>query len=414
MNAARASLRRRVTLAFTLLGALLSVLFAGATIIISEDYEHILVDELLRGQAEDYTRRLTTHPEILLPRTHRLSGYLVRATGPSDVPAEYRALPPGIHEHESDEEDGIHIGVFDTRAGRLFFVIDLSDIERLERHLAKFLAAVVLIGTGVSGWLGWLLSGATLAPVRRLASAVDALPARAQRTALADGEAPDELGRLAQAIDRYQLRLAEADETERSFFADASHELRTPVAVVRGAVELLVEEPGIDEAIRRRVERLQRGTDELTDLLDALLRLVRRRVSEPSHVEAATLLRTVADRFEGAGANRASFDIEATGTLVVPYDEALLVLQGITRRILAAESGGRLALRADQDWIVIERTSGSEADASTSPSAKGRSDRGIGLALLSRLAAQLGWRLEEPPMLPGRRCVRIVGVRTEP
>lgn len=59
---------------FTVLGALLCLLFTGATVFISEDYEHILVDEILRGQAEDYSLRLTATPT--LPQTHRLSGYL--------------------------------------------------------------------------------------------------------------------------------------------------------------------------------------------------------------------------------------------------------------------------------------------------------------------------------------------------
>ncbi|MBK6435270.1 MAG: hypothetical protein IPF83_04925 [Rhodanobacteraceae bacterium] len=76
------TLRWRATLAFTLLGALLSVLFVGATVFIAEDYEHVIVDEILRGQAEDYDLRLSSTAEAVLPRTHRLSGYCVRPMDP--------------------------------------------------------------------------------------------------------------------------------------------------------------------------------------------------------------------------------------------------------------------------------------------------------------------------------------------
>ena len=52
-------LRRRVALALTALGFLLSALFAAATIAVTEDYEHVLASEILRGQAEDYGLRLS-------------------------------------------------------------------------------------------------------------------------------------------------------------------------------------------------------------------------------------------------------------------------------------------------------------------------------------------------------------------
>ena len=118
-------LRRRVALALTALGFLLSALFAATTIAVTEDYEHVLASEILRGQAEDYGLRLSNGLPAQLPKTHRLSGY-ARA----DVPPHYARLAPGVHEDAT--ADGMHIGVFDTSAGRLYFTIDLSDIEALE------------------------------------------------------------------------------------------------------------------------------------------------------------------------------------------------------------------------------------------------------------------------------------------
>ena len=106
---------------------------------------------------------------------------------------------------------------------------------------------------------------------------------------------PDELGRLAQAIDGYQARLVEADASERAFFADASHELRTPVAVVRGAAEVLSEQDDLDEATRQRIRRIDRGVGELGELVDVLLRLVRREPVEMIEVDIARLLHDGAD-----------------------------------------------------------------------------------------------------------------------
>ena len=111
------------------------------------------------------------------------------------MPPRYAAFPLGVHEDAAEER--VHVGVFDTSAGRLYFSIDLGDIEALERLLGWALAAVVVLGTFLSGFLGWLFAGAALVPVTRLARAVDALPVAPQATHLGERVSDDELGRLA-------------------------------------------------------------------------------------------------------------------------------------------------------------------------------------------------------------------------
>ena len=74
-----------------------------------------------------------------MPDTHRLRGY--RIDDPA-LPAAYRQYPVGVSEDENDED--LHVGVFDTSAGRLVFVIDLGDIETAEWHLHLFLVGMVL------------------------------------------------------------------------------------------------------------------------------------------------------------------------------------------------------------------------------------------------------------------------------
>jgi len=87
MSLKRVSLRRRVLIAFTGLGFALSLIFAAAVAYTVDRYEAILVEEVLRGQAEDYSLRLIANPGLPLPQTHRLSGYRRDASGRSDIPA---------------------------------------------------------------------------------------------------------------------------------------------------------------------------------------------------------------------------------------------------------------------------------------------------------------------------------------
>lgn len=378
------SLRRRVTLASTALGFLLSLLFSIVAVGVTEDYEHVLAAEILGGQAEDYGLRLSNHLPAQLPETHRLSGYSGTA-----IPARYTGYPLGISEDE--DSDGIHVGIFDTSAGRLAFVIDLSDIERLERHLNLFLAAMVVLGTLVSGWLGWLFAGAALAPVSRLATAVDALLVTPQATELQGTVSRDELGRLAQAIDGYQERLVEADAHEQAFFADASHELRTPIAVVQGATEVLLDEPEADPARRLRLQRLERGMQELSDLIEAILGIARRSPLQPTPVDAASFLHEASaaliHSYPGVSCNA-----DASGVLQLPHREALLLLRGLLRRMLQPGTPGILTLQLDGATLEV-KFNASDEPASATPRLQHRSDTGHAAALLDRLAHRLGWEL---------------------
>jgi signal transduction histidine kinase len=377
----RISLRRRVTLASLALGFVLSLLFAGAVNVVVEDYEYILASELLHGQADDYSLRIANHLPARLPQTHRLSGF--RA---GDAP-RYAGFPPGVHEDPRNED--MHVGVFDTSAGRLVFVMDLSDIEQLERHLNLLLAAVVVLGTAIAGWLGWMFAGAALAPVARLAGAVEALPTRPAPTSLEANVSHDELGRLARAIDAYQQRLVEADAHEQAFFADASHELRTPLAVVQGVAEVLLDDPDADRAQAARLQRLERGVQELGDLLETMLNLARRTPLQAGTVDAAAFLREAAGSL--ATADRpCAIAIDAQGTLHLPRREAQLLLRGLMRRMVVPGTQGSLTLHQRDQRIDIRV----DSDAPGASVTAQRSDTGRAAALVDRLAQRMGWRIE--------------------
>jgi signal transduction histidine kinase len=399
------TLRRRIALAYSALAFVLSVLFALASFYLTEDYENIIVTELLLGQAQDTAERLREQPDFSLPRTARLSGYLRRHDGSGFVPPDVADLPPGIHDLDDAADTGRHAGVFDIDAGRLIFVVSLGSIESLERYLLWFMLAVVVFGTAAGGWVGWLLAGRTMQPVRRLAAAVDALPSQPQATRLVQLVGDDELGRLASAIDAYQSRLVDADAAERAFFADASHELRTPIAVVQGAAEVLLDEAGVHPGQRRRLARLERGMHELTDLINVLLGLARRSAYVSDRVDARSLLDECAASLASTlepGLLRV--DIDAAGSLRVPRVEAVLALRGILRRLLPPGVGGDVRLRAHSERIELSYRA-PEAVAVVPDHA--RSDRHLGLTLIGRYAQHLGWRLEEESIGNGERRIVV-------
>ena len=382
------SLRRRFTLLATLLGFLVSALSSAAIAFVAEDYEYVIATEILHGQAEDYGLRVANGLPASLPKTQRLSGYRIDAP---DLPPGYAAFPPGVHEDPRRED--IHVGVFDTAAGRLAFTVDLGDIEAMERHLRMFVAAMITLGTLLAGWLGWMFSGIALKPARTLAEGVEALPIEPRATHLADGVSDDELGRLARAIDAYQARLLDADAREQAFLADASHELRTPLTVIQGVTDVLLDDPPARPADLVRLRRLERGVREMRQLLEAMLSAARRTPLQAEAVVAHTLLAEAAATAL-AGKPRMASAITAPGDLQVPHREALLLVAGLARRLAQPHVAGELQLRLDADRLVLQVLQADGDAASATARGMAKADVGTGSALLDRLATRLGWRVE--------------------
>ena len=392
------SLRRRFALLATLLGFLLSALSASAIAFVAEDYEYVIATEIMHGQAEDYGLRLANGLPAELPRTQRLSGYRIDA---QELPRAYTTYAPGVREDPAHED--IHVGVFDTAAGRLVFTIDLGDIEALEKHLHVFVAAMIVLGTLLAGWMGWLFSGLALTPLRRLAEGVDALPVQPQPSTLAAGTSNDELGRLAGAIDAYQARLLAADAREQAFFADASHELRTPLTVVQGVTDVLLDDPPGNPAQAARLQRLERGVRDMRHLLDAMLSAARRTPLQAEAIPAGELL-SEASAIALAGKPGIASSIDASGDLHAPRREALLLVAGLARRLAQPHSVGELRLQLHEDRIDLRFIAAN--DTLASPATHARADTASGSALLDRLAARLGWRVafDSPASIAIRLC----------
>lgn len=149
----------------------------------------------------------------------------------------------------------------------------ISTIQLVERRLtlAGLVALLVAVGFGLGG------SSVFARRIRRLERAADRISHGAFDEPVTDA-GRDEVGELAATFDRMRERLRSLDVARREFIANASHELRTPIFALGGALELLAEEE-MDAAtreefigsMREQMTRLTKLADELLDLsrLDA-------------------------------------------------------------------------------------------------------------------------------------------------
>jgi signal transduction histidine kinase len=141
-----------------------------------------------------------------------------------------------------------HGGVWQVIAARSRRTAVLNGIRGL--LLAGFALLVVLVGVAA-----WLLTTASLTPVRRLRRTARRLSSEASDELLPVPPSHDDIADLATTLNDLVLGLRSSADRERQLVADASHELRTPIAILRTQVDLALAEPGLSPEIESRLNK---------------------------------------------------------------------------------------------------------------------------------------------------------------
>ncbi|GHH82868.1 sensor histidine kinase [Streptomyces sulfonofaciens] len=186
-------------------------------------------------------------------------------------------------------------------------------VHRLETVEAVVFGSALTV-TGVAGALWVRLSLRPLHRVTATAASVAELPLASGEVAM-PAPVPDidprtEVGRVGAALNRMLGHVGDAlsrrqagEERLRHFAADASHELRTPVATVRGHAELALRHPGpVPAGVRRALERIQAESERMSTLVDDLLLLARLDAGRPLEHRSVDLTRLVLDAGDDARA----------------------------------------------------------------------------------------------------------------
>jgi heavy metal sensor kinase len=123
--------------------------------------------------------------------------------------------------------------------------------------------------------LGYWLSGKSLAPVDRIIRTAEQIGVENLSRRLEVPKPRDELRRLTETLNAMLTRIEASFQRITQFTADASHDLRTPVAVMRTTAEIALRRPRTDAEYRAALSRILETSVETSDLLESLLTLAR-------------------------------------------------------------------------------------------------------------------------------------------
>lgn len=147
--------------------------------------------------------------------------------------------------------------------------------DYLEKLLTSSGIALVLL-TFLSVWLGWLMAGRALRPLRTMADTAKEISANDLHRRLGAPGPSDEIKDLADTFDALLDHLEGAFEAQRRFVANASHELRTPLTFERSLLEITLADPDASAAeLRETCVRVLGSNARQEKLIEALLTLAR-------------------------------------------------------------------------------------------------------------------------------------------
>ena len=204
-----------------------------------------------------------------------------------------------------------------------------ENVEMLRNYSLIGLGGLLILGAGG----GYFLSGRMLKPVDRVSS----LAARISSTNLKERinylGADDEIKRLADTFDSMLERLEGAFEAQKQFIQDASHELRTPIAIAQTNIEVTeMEEKVTAKEYKRLMEVLKLSLERMNMLSDNLLLLSEdeQDKSKWSIIDMALLLKEVAEEASAkATAAGVSLELEPTSQEMLARGDAPYLKQAV-------------------------------------------------------------------------------------
>jgi heavy metal sensor kinase len=215
------------------------------------------------------------------------------------------------------------------------------------------LAPVALAGSALGGWF---LARRALAPVDAIVEAARRIEAEDLSKRVPALPADDELGRLTAVVNDMLARLERSFGAVRRFSADAAHELKTPLTILKGEIEVALRSSPAPAEIRQTLASCLEEVDRLNGLVEELLLMARMEANalsaQPKPVNLAEVLEDVAPALRELAARAGNTcTLGAAAPLWVEgYDSFLfrLIFNLVENAIKYTPSGGRIEVTLEQ------------------------------------------------------------------
>jgi two-component system sensor histidine kinase MprB len=298
----------------------------------------------------------------------------------------------------------------------------LTEVQRQLKGVLLVLALVSAGGVALAAGLGAVIARTALAPIARFTSRTEAVAADPDASRRMEvGQADDELSRLARTFNATLDELERSVEAQRQLVADASHELRTPIASLRANIQTLEEADRLPAEERDALRSdIVDELDELTALVADVVELARgaKATSALDDVRVDELVAAVVDRVRSRTDGALEVRDELEPTLVLGDAERIqrAVSNLLENAVKWSPGGGSIDVTLRAGTLAVrDRGPGFASDDLPhvferfyrADRARGMPGSGLGLAIVKQAAEAHGGRVEAANAPGGGAMVRL-------
>ncbi len=271
------SISRRVYRAILAVSVISMAAMVTTVVLVNEDLERTMLDVEF-AQERDFILANYTGEDVRVWDTPNLAVVFVPAGThrPAVLPPVFRGLT-GDYSGEVGIEDETYLVTVETvKTGVLYVAKSITHFENREALFEIVLTIMTLIIIAFSLLLAVLSSRRIVRPLKLLSERISRIPVGPSMPRMETDYVDAELHSIAMTFNRFLDELESYVRREQSLLNLASHELRTPIAVMSGALDVLESRNQLNPNDQATLQRVRSACDEMRDNVNILLKLARR------------------------------------------------------------------------------------------------------------------------------------------
>jgi len=407
------SLANRITITLISFALIVALFIAWLGFTLNENLERALWRSALETEFNNYlwqhNKNKLNGDEISYPESVNLKTYIwYKGTKkPKSIPDAITAMQAGIHDEVTLKNGEYSILVREIEGDKIYMSYDITLLEQHEKQLTLIIVFLILATTLIIIFISIFLSRNLTKQVIDLAKRVNKLNPAERGLTLNTHYNEKEISIIASAIDSYLERMDGFMDREKDFLDAASHELRTPIAIISGASEVLEANSKIPDSAKPTLSRLQHAAHNMEETVNALFYLAKDSIHlnlQAENVDIKSLIeKSISDYQPLIKQKSLNLQLTLTETLVhAHYGMVAIVINNLIRNAIEHTEKGSVYITIENEVVTIVNTgnniSPDELSTIFQKRVRGSGSQqnegsGLGLYIIERICRQLGWRL---------------------